>query len=275
MKVVFGGVRGSFPVSGPEYEKYGGDTTSILFESPSETQVVVDCGTGLGRLTPLLYANQDVHILLTHYHLDHLNGIFNLPQLSRERACVRIYGPRLQTYGPKEILSAYIRRPFWPVQLTDYPCALLFKTLEADQEDTPIKMDDFQVSFARIHHDADGAVGYRIECGGRRAIVATDIEWKESTIFEQDAFFELCGEAPDLLIFDGHFLPVVYSEYRGWGHSTWEDAVEAATKVKAKKLVITHHSPGMDDRSLEELERDVTKAFPGTILGRSGLTVEL
>ncbi len=93
MKVIFGGVRGSMPVTGEQYTVYGGDTTSLLVQGESGERIIIDAGTGLSHLLPHLgESNDPLVLLLTHYHLDHLMGFASFPPLYQKERSIRIVG---------------------------------------------------------------------------------------------------------------------------------------------------------------------------------------
>ena len=99
----------------------------------------------------------------------------------------------------------------------------------------------------------------------------------EADAAEQQAFLELCADPspPDVLVFDGQYTPDEYARYRQWGHSRWTDAVQAAERVDAGRLFITHHDPDRDDAQLEELDAEVRAAMPAACLMRQGTLVQV
>ena len=111
------------------------------------------------------------------------------------------------------------------------------------------------------------AKGYRIDepATGACAVVATDVEWAAMTSRAQDAFAAFARGA-DLLAFDAQYRPDEYAAHRGWGHSTWADAVEAARRCGAAKLWLIHHAPGRTDAEIDALAAEAAAAFKGAVV---------
>lgn len=108
-------------------------------------------------------------------------------------------------------------------------------------------------------------------------VFATDIEWQESTGLERADFIRLCTvpKPADVLLFDGQFSPETSGKYRGWGHSSWKEAVEVATTAGIRRLFIIHHSPERNDISLHAIEGESQKMLATARLGRQGHTIEI
>ena len=245
MKVFLGGARGSFSVSGADTVRYGGDTFSLLVESRTGDQVLVDAGSGVRRLRHRLRPGGT--LFFTHTHLDHLVG---LPTLSKVWPR-RMISPR----GDLEpVLARVFSPPVWPVRLpaADYavPAA-------------PLIVGGLQIDWLPVAHP-DGCVAYRIDepATGAAVVVATDIEWRKMLPAARERFAAFARKA-DLLVFDAQYLPAEYAAHEGWGHSTWTDAVEAARLCGARKLWLMHHAPGRTDRELDALAAAALAAFPG------------
>ena len=247
MKVFLGGARGSFPVSGADRVRYGGDTFSLLVEDRDGGQVLIDAGSGVRHLKGRLKAGGAV--FFTHTHLDHLIGI---PMLAKvwPRQLVSPRG------GLGEILARVFSPPVWPVKL---PAA------EFPVPAGPVVLGGLEISWQPVAHP-DGCLAYRVyePATGARLVVATDVEWPAMTPRAQDAF-ALFAHGADLLAFDAHFLPAEYPAHKGWGHSTWTDAVEAARRCGAQKLWLMHHAPGRTDAELDALAAEAAAAFKGAV----------
>lgn len=248
MKVFLGGARGSFPASGPEKVRHGGDTFALLAEGRGGDQVLIDAGTGVRRLKSRLHPGGT--LFFTHTHLDHLLGLpmlvkawparMILPRGDLEKTLARVFSP-----------------PVWPVKLpgADF-------TVPA----APVAIGGLTVSWQPVAHP-DGCVSYRVDepATGASVVVATDIEWAAMTPRAQDAF-ALFARGTDLLVFDSQYLPAEQAEHKGWGHSTWQDAVEAARRCGAQKLWLMHHAPGRNDTELDVLGAEAAAAFKGAVV---------
>ena len=247
MKVFLGGARGSFPVSGADRARYGGDTFSLLAESVAGDQALIDAGSGvrnlLGRLRP------GGTLFFTHVHLDHLIGL-----------------PALADAWPKQLvfphgdlrpaLERVFSPPVWPVKL---PAA------EYSAPAAPLDVGGLRISWHALAHP-DGCLAYRIDepATGACAVVATDVEWAAMTPRAQDAF-ALFARGADLLAFDAHFRPEEYAAHKGWGHSTWADAAEAARRCGAHKLWLLHHAPDRTDDEIDAMAVEAAAAFKGAV----------
>jgi ribonuclease BN (tRNA processing enzyme) len=247
MKVFLGGARGSFPTSGADKQRYGGDTFSLLVEGRAGEQVLVDAGSGVRRLRSHLRVEGT--LFFTHTHLDHLIG---LPMLSKVWP-KRMILPRGDL---EKVLARVFSPPVWPVRLpgADFTVPAM-----------PVEIGGLRVSWQAVAHP-DGCVAYRLDepATGASVVVATDVEWPMMTPRAQDAF-ALFARGADLLVFDSQYLPAEYAAHKGWGHSTWTDAVEAARRSGAQKLWLMHHAPGRTDTELDALAAEAFAMFKGAV----------
>lgn len=257
MKVMLGGARGSLPVSGADQVRHGGDTFSLLAEGVDGAQVLVDAGSGVrhfkGHLRP------GATLFFTHTHLDHLIG---LPWLQRAWPA-RMILPR----GDLEaVLARVFAPPVWPVKL---PPA------EGAVPPPPVAVGGLRVSWMPVAHP-DGCVAYRIDepATGAGVVVATDIEWPMMAPRARDAFAAF-ARGTDLLVFDAQFRPDEYAGHRGWGHSAWTDAVEAARRCGTGRLWLIHHAPERTDAELESMGAEAAAMFKDAVMPREAGWVEV
>lgn len=257
MKVFLGGARGSFPVSGADQVRYGGDTFALLVEDREGTQVLIDAGSGVRNLAGRLRLGATA--FFTHMHLDHLIGIPALSQIWP----LQFVSPH---GGLPEALARVFSPPVWPVKL---PAA------EFPVPAAPVEAGGLRISWQAVAHP-DGCLAYRVDepATGAAVVVATDIEWPAMTPRAQDAF-ALFARGVDLLVFDAHFLPGEYAAHQGWGHSAWTDAVEAARRCGAGKLWLIHHDPARTDAELEALSAAAAAAFQGAVVPPAGSPPEV
>jgi ribonuclease BN (tRNA processing enzyme) len=252
MNVAMGGSRGSMAVCGADQAMYGGDTFSFLAEARDGTQVLIDAGSGarhlLGRLRP------GATLFFTHTHLDHLLGLpFLAGAWPRELALPR--------GGLPEVLERVFSPPVWPVRL---PPAVISAPV------SPVDLGGLRVSWRPVPHP-DGCVAYRIDepATGASAVVATDVEWPTMSETAKEKFVRFAANA-DLMVFDAQYLPEEYEAHRGWGHSTWQDAVEVAAAVQVGTLWLMHHSPERTDAEIDAIAAEAAKAFPGAVIPQPG-----
>jgi len=256
MKVFMGGTRGSAPVSGGEQARYGGDTFSLLVEDRDGGQVLVDAGSGVRHLLKRL--RPEGSLFFTHTHLDHLIG---LPLMERMHPRKLI----LPRGGLPAILDRVFSPPVWPVRLPDaeYPVPA-----------SPVVMGGLCVSWCPVAHP-DGCVAYRVDekATGASVVIATDTEWAAMSGAGQSSFVEFARGA-DLMIFDAQFRPEELAAHKGWGHSTWEDAVDAARRSDVKKLWLMHHAPDRTDTELDAMAAAASAVFPGALFPMMGQMTE-
>lgn len=226
MKTTPGGLRGSFPV--PTTDPVSGATISLLVESADgSSQILLDAGTGVLNLLPRL--RPGALLALTHFHLDHLLG---LPLLVPSG----LSGILTARPDAATILSRIYSPPVWPVPAFNAPFALA-------APGTPHVHGALTVSFHPVAHP-DGCHAIRIDepATGESLVLATDIEWSLMPPAARAAFAGFAHGATDLW-FDCHFFPSELPSHRGWGHSSWEEAVDAARLASAKSVHPLHYSP--------------------------------
>ena len=243
MKVVLGGARGSFPVSGENQARYGGNTFSLLVQGRDGDQVLVDAGSGVRKLKGLLRPGGT--LFFTHTHLDHLIGLPLLAKVWPQRMIL----PRGDL---EDVLKRVFSPPVWPVSLPGADFSV---------PPFPLVVGALRVSWQAVSHP-DGGVSYRVDeaTTGASVVVATDMEWGMMTAAERESFI-LFAKNTDLLIFDSQYLPAEYEAHKGWGHSTWMNGVEAAQKSGAQKLWLMHHAPSRTDEALDAMAVEAAAIF--------------
>jgi len=255
------GTRGSVPVSGPEYDRYGGDTTCFEIRSKNDAILVIDAGTGIRRLGSQLQAEgrSELTLLFTHTHWDHVLGLLFFKPLYDPQMRIALFEcPGLQG-NISSLLARVMSPPLFPVSFRALPSRLEALAWAGPQ----LMVDSLQVTRIALSHPNLGA-GYRVEEDGKSFVLLTDNELSEhhrgGRGFEEYAAF--CQGA-DLLAHDAEYTPEEYPLRRGWGHSTFLDAARLAKAAGVRTLGLTHHSQERDDAGVDEVVRRCQEALSG------------
>jgi len=265
MKVIFGGVRGSGPVTGDRFAVHGGDTTSVLVWGALGERIVIDAGTGLANLLPRLgEPTEPLVLLLTHYHLDHLMGLPNFTPLYQRERSLKLVGPVPPSGRPDtwQALTTLMGEPYWPVALSEAGAMLVTADVscrdgnwlgDVTREFLPV--GSLEVRACPVAHPG-GGVAWRIDepSSGGSFVFATDLEWGQTSAEQRLRFLKFCQEPRpvSLLVMDGHFDETEYAAHAGWGHSTWQEVASVGASVGADQIGVTHHAPGSDDEMLDD-----------------------
>jgi phosphoribosyl 1,2-cyclic phosphodiesterase len=275
--VTFWGVRGCIPTPDEENARYGGNTLCVGVQGPEGTLVALDAGMGLRWMSDSLPPGPvELHLLLTHCHWDHIQGIPFSPCMYSPGNRVHIYGRRPSAAGLKETLLRLMDPAYCPV-----PNFFLLKKVGADVEFHEIEEPDFQVGGIRVKslplprgRRGSPSSGYRLECRGKVLAYLSDVEYPPGETGEPACpqALELARGA-DLLIHDASCLP----EESGCpgGHSNYRQAAALARQAQVRRLALYHHAPGRTDEQLDELARRCQALSPPTFVAREGLELEL
>lgn len=258
MKITIRGVRGSIPTSGPDTEHYGGNTSCIEV-SEDGWMLVLDAGTGMRRSnTGQLPANKRIDILLTHLHLDHIQGLGFFKPLFNPEMDIHIWGPASNFQSLHTRLSRYLSPPLFPVHIRDLPC----KHTMHEIDNSEFEIGPFKIQSKYIIHPGP-TVGFRIS--GKKSVF-TFMPDHEPALGRQGIInnhnwisgIDLAAGA-DLLLHDAQYSLQEYKMTMGWGHSTMDDALYFASIAEVKHLLLAHHDPSHSDMQLEELFSDLQK----------------
>ncbi len=267
----FWGVRGSIACPSPNHIKYGGNTSCIEVGT-GDHRFILDAGTGIRGLGKL-FLEKDVrttHLLLTHTHWDHINGIpFFRPAYDPNRR-VRVMAGHLKDQGGvHSALSLQMNDPMFPVPLDAMKAIVEFLDFEAG--DTFRLYDDVIVRTAPLNHP-NGATGYRIEHQDKAVCYVTDTEHVPS---QPDQNILGLIEGADLVIYDSTYTEDEFVDHIGWGHSTWNEGMRLCRMAGVRQLAVFHHEPDHEDAFMEGLEAEVVAAWENAVVAREGMCLRL
>lgn len=257
MKIKIWGARGSIPAPGPETMTYGGNTSCVEVTLSDGSTLILDAGTGIRNLgLALPRIERPVHILLTHLHLDHIQGLMFFAPLFRPESEVTIWGPASPEASLCDRVARYISAPLAPVEVRELPSHVSFR--EADQL-------EWQIGPARIRAQSVNhrgpTLGYRIEDGDCSLCYIPDHEPGLGTPLAEldDDWISGFGLAhgASLLIHDCQYTDEEYRQHIGWGHCAVGDALEFARRARVRNLLLFHHDPMHSDDFLDELAEQV------------------
>jgi len=272
MRIEFFGVRGTTPVSPRRGTAYGGHTPSALVRTAAGTPLIIDAGTGIIRLEQALRAGgesprRSFHILITHFHFDHISGLPFLRSLYRPQADFRFYSAETPAVLRRH-LEGFMTGPYFPVEFEDAPGRKEFRRLGR----RPQNIGGAFVSAHPLNHP-QGCSAYRIEENGRSIVFATDTENSGRGVDAGLAAFAL---GTDVLVYDATYTPAeLAAGKKGWGHSTWAAGVDLARASGAGKLILSHLNPDHSDAEIRRIETSARRAFARASFAREGLILRL
>lgn len=284
MKLRFWGVRGSYPVPGPNTQRYGGNTSCVEVrcasdEDPTAPRLILDAGTGLRRLGKELMhglfgeGKGTAHLLVSHTHWDHIQGLPFFAPIYHRGNRFHVYARQRDDLHLRTVFSLQSDNPYFSVPFDAAAAAIQFTELS---DDAHFEIGPVRVRCTRLNHPWI-AIAFRLDYDGASVAYVTDTAPFRDILIEQkfisrpprpgdplrpeDAaklaamragVVRLC-EGADLVIYDTQFTPLEYSQKPHWGHSCPEDAIEIAREAGARTLMLFHHSPDRTDAQIDEI----------------------
>jgi phosphoribosyl 1,2-cyclic phosphodiesterase len=270
-KVRFWGVRGSVPTPGPDTVRYGGNTSCVEVLC-GDRRIIIDGGTGLRLLGQSMMQEGVVNadILLSHTHLDHIEGFpFFVPAFGAGNQFRIWAGHLLPETTLEKTLGRLMSAPLFPVPLEAFGTQVQYYDFRAG--DRLVLSDTVSVRTAMLDHPND-AVGYRIGFGGRSICYISDTCHRMGQTNQN--IVNLIRDA-DLVIYDAMFTEEEFAERPHWGHSTWEEAIRLVQLANARRLVLFHHDPARTDAELDTLAETAALRQPGTVVAMEGQTIDV
>jgi|TARA_Y100000996_G_C22532233_1_gene646971 phosphoribosyl 1,2-cyclic phosphodiesterase len=269
--IKFWGVRGSFPSPRKDTVIYGGHTSCVEIRTSDNDLIILDMGTGmvdLGRALSLEEnAPKSAHAIISHYHWDHLFGFLGFNPLFDKNFTFNMYGKE-DKMTPTEIIQHIQNHTFWPVDMSMLQADI---NLNIFPNDGLIIKNNIKITSA-LHGHPNGANSYKIAIGDKIIAYSTDCEHPTHTLNKN--IIENAQNS-DILIHDAQYHGSELNKYKGWGHSSWEQAVEVAKLSNTKQLVLFHHDPFRSDDELYEIEQQAQKLFPNTVVAKQGSEIIL
>jgi phosphoribosyl 1,2-cyclic phosphodiesterase len=277
LRVELWGTRGSLPAPGIDTVGYGGNTSSVLVVGSEGEHVIFDAGTGI---RPLGLSIPDdvkrIDVLVTHLHMDHVQGLGFFPPLFAGDREVHVWGPPSTTMSLHQRLSRYLSPPLFPVRLRDMP-----RRPELHDTRPYFRIGSLRLRADRICHPG-GTVGYRLTDSD--GVCLAYLPDHEPALGEQHfpglrewtSGFDLARHA-HLLIHDAQYTDDEYRDHVGWGHTSVSQLAALAVLAEVRQLMPFHHDPGHSDAELDAMTAEIGELAPSVavIPGREGSRLEL
>jgi phosphoribosyl 1,2-cyclic phosphodiesterase len=248
------GARGSIPAPGPDTARYGGNTSCVQVTLSDDTLLVLDAGSGIRDLGPACAHAERIHILLTHLHLDHIQGLLFFAPFFRPETEITIWGPPAPGRSLRDRIGRYLSAPLSPIEIRSLPAKVSFRKCPADEWE----IGPARIQAAPVRHrgptlgfrisDADSSLCYLPDHEPALGVPLSDVEPAWMSGF---ALAERCS----LLLHDCQYTDEEYSERIGWGHSRVSDALLFARRSEAEQVLLFHHDPLHTDGELDLLHR--------------------
>jgi phosphoribosyl 1,2-cyclic phosphodiesterase len=261
---------------------YGGNTACVAVDLADGSRVVLDAGTGIRGLGLALAGLRDeIHILLTHLHLDHIMGLLFFAPLFDPAVHVTVWGPPSPDAGLRSRLARYLSAPLSPIEIRELPAHVEFRTVQPE----PIRLGCATIETALVNHRGP-TLGYRVTDGDKVLAYLPDHEPALGQNLETDPAEWISGwslaDGASLLIHDAQYTPDEYQGTRGWGHSMVADALAFARRCGAGRMALFHHDPTHDDARLDAIGAEARDTWAGgggdpqgLVVAREALELEL
>lgn len=258
LRLQFWGTRGSIPSPGPQTVRYGGNTPSVEVRTSDGWLIILDAGTGLRELGRSLIARADGapitgDIFLTHAHWDHIQGIPFFGPIFQRGNHFTIWGSKALETSIDRIVRDQMNPVVFPVAFEELDARIDFSEIEQE----PHRGHGYEVSAYPVRHPG-GALGYRFRESGaaaRALVYVSDNELGAGGKFDTpDGWHEglvKFVQGARVLVHDATYTAEEYDHHRGWGHSTYDDAVSLALESGVEQLVLFHHNPERADDELD------------------------
>ena len=267
------GARGSMTASGRAHARYGAETSCFSLETPRGL-IIVDAGTGILELADALMrrpAPPDITLLFTHWHLDHVMGLPCFSPIYRRRFKISILSAAPAPEAERALARVFAP-PLWPVPISGVNARVSYARLPGSAAaPRSLRRHGVRIDWCPVWHP-QSCVAYRFDTGSGSVVVATDREHGNP---EMDRRLQAFSADADVLVADAHYQPAEYAAHKGWGHSTWSEAVKLARAAGVKRLVLTHHDRHRTDAQIDGIARAAKCVFKNCAAARNGMTIDI
>jgi len=251
MKIKFWGARGSIPVSGTEYQKYGGSTTCVEVTSSGGESLIVDSGSGIRKLgiEVVKSGRKKINLIFTHSHWDHILGFPFFKPIYIKGVELNLFGCPFAQASVKNMVSGVMAPPRFPVRFEDISADMKF--FGACEKEFYI--GDLKIAPIVLSHPNMG-IGYRFSDEKSSFVFLTDneLEFRHHGGFSFDDYAKFSAGA-DLLVHDSEYIDEEYGRVRGWGHSTYQQSFRLAAAAGVKSLGLFHHNQERADEGVDKM----------------------
>jgi phosphoribosyl 1,2-cyclic phosphodiesterase len=264
VRVRIWGARGSIPAPGPDTARYGGNTSCVQVTLSDGNLLVLDAGSGIRDLGSTCAQARQINILLTHLHLDHIQGLLFFAPFFQPGVEIVIWGPPAPGRSLRDRIGRYLSAPLSPVEIRSLPATVSFRKCPAEEWEigsariraAPVNHRGPTLGFRISEADTDTSLCYLPD---HEPALGAPLDNVEPDWISGFALAERCS----LLLHDCQYTDDEYPERIGWGHSRVSDALQFARRSEAERVLLFHHDPLHTDGELDVLERRADEDWQG------------
>ncbi len=257
--IKFWGTRGSNPVSGPEYIRFGGNTCCLEIRHGHDL-IIVDAGTGIRSFGTVLSESKpkEIHLLMSHTHWDHLAGFPFFSPIYEPNCTINIWTPIGFERTTRELFTEILAHSYFPVRLDDIQANLVFKDIH---ESVPFQIGHIEINTHYSYHPG-ATVCFKFKINKLKFGYTTDNEFlmgyhgnpnligkNHPLLHPYQSMIEFFKDC-DFLIHEAQYTPIEYQKKVGWGHSSVNNAAVLLKHTEVPEWIVTHHDPTHNDNDM-------------------------